>query len=97
MAFVGVRPFKEFRDSGLLWLFNTTALHPRGYALGLVWGEGANPEFDEPIGWTLLGDGLEPFVFGEDIGRFDAVERLLNEQRKHSEPGLHIDAGGRLP
>ena len=56
-------PFKEFRDSGLLWLINTTTFHPRGYAIGFVWENGASPETDEPTGWNLYGDGTEPWVF----------------------------------
>lgn len=51
------RPFAQLRDSGLLWLINRTVFHPRGFALGFVLRDG------EAIGWTLQGDGTEPWTF----------------------------------
>ena len=84
------RPFKEFRDSGLLWLMNTTALHPRGFALAFHWADGADSEVDEPIGWSLVGDGSELWTFGDAEGTpehrtldamFAGVESLLREHR----------------
>lgn len=57
--------FKQFRDLGLLWLFNTTALHPRGYALAFHWADGDDPETADPIGWSIMGDGTEPWTFGD--------------------------------
>lgn len=63
------RPFNELRDSGLLWLINRAVFHPRGYAIGLNYR--IDPERD-PIsaggdctGWTLLGDGSEPWSMGD--------------------------------
>lgn len=56
------RPFHEMRDSGLLWLINRAVFHPRGYALALHF-EGEPPELGECIGWSLLGDGAEPWIF----------------------------------
>lgn len=42
----------DIRESGLLWLINTSVLHPRGFALG--WSGD---------GHFLLGDGSEPWRF----------------------------------
>ena len=55
------RPMHELRDTGLLWLINTTALHPRGFALALHLD-------DEGLatGWSLFGDGSEPWVMPDD-------------------------------
>ncbi|MFJ4627120.1 hypothetical protein [Streptomyces sp. NPDC088847] len=44
-----VRPLDDLRTSGLLWLMNRAALHPRGLALALHYGDNGEPE-----GWTLL-------------------------------------------
>jgi hypothetical protein len=78
------RPFAEFRHSGLLWLLNTTALHPRGFALAFHWDDDADPTTDEPTGWSIIGDGTEPWTMGdhpENDACFAAVERLLNDGR----------------
>lgn len=53
------RPFADLRDAGLLWLINRTVFHPRGWALGLEMRGG------EAVGWTLLGDGVEPWTYGD--------------------------------
>jgi hypothetical protein len=80
------RSFKDFRDCGLLWLFNTSVLHPRGFALGFHWANDADPELDEPIGWSIFGDGSEPWMFADGPAApphrtidalFGAVEALL--------------------
>jgi hypothetical protein len=60
--------FKQFRDLGFLWLLNTTALHPRGYAIAFHWAAGADPEVNEPIGWSIMGDGSEPWTFVDAPG-----------------------------
>lgn len=52
------RPFSEFRTEGLLWLINTSVFHPRGYALAFHYDDEGNV-----TGWSLLGDGTEPWVF----------------------------------
>lgn len=57
------RPLAALRDSGLLWLINATTFHPRGYALALHYG---HDQGDEVIGWSLVGDGTEPFMFDDD-------------------------------
>lgn len=53
------RPFLELRDTGLLWLINRVALHPRGLSLALhVSGSG------DVLGWSLLrNDDNEPWSF----------------------------------
>lgn len=56
-----VRPFEDLRFTGLLALINVTVFHPRGYGLTLVYDDDSNP-----IGWTLQGDGREPWTFGDD-------------------------------
>lgn len=61
------RPLSDLRDTGLLWLLNRVVFHPRGYAFGLVFEETDQPlaEGGTVIGWTLSGDGSEPWSFGE--------------------------------
>lgn len=54
------RPFEELRDSGLLWLINRTVFHPRGFALALTIADDGRA-----TGWSLLGDGSEPWQYGE--------------------------------
>jgi len=74
------RAWAELRDSGLLWLINRTALHPRGFALGVRFDEGGNA-----VGWQLLGDGAEPWMFlGEDEedSCFARLEAFLDSHRR---------------
>jgi hypothetical protein len=53
------RPFAELRDTGLLWLINRLALHPRSLALALHTDETGNV-----LGWSLLvSDDGDPWVF----------------------------------
>lgn len=40
-----LRPWSDLRDSGLLWLINTTVLHPRGYAMGIAELSNANGKY----------------------------------------------------
>jgi hypothetical protein len=53
------RPFAELRDVGLLWLINRVVFHPRGYALALHF---TDMDRRECTGWSLLGDGTEPWT-----------------------------------
>ena len=77
--FLWVRPFSEIQNSGLLWLINTSLLHPRGFALALVF---ETQEGGEPIGWALYGDGTEPWSFADDAQEeFRAVQTLLGGAR----------------
>jgi hypothetical protein len=69
------KDWKEFRESGLLWLINRVVFHPRGYSIGLVF----DAEGETCIGWQLSGDGSGCFVFNPDVEpeRFDKVKELL--------------------
>lgn len=69
------RPFSELYGSGLLWLINRVAFHPRGFRLALV----ANTETGEVTGWELQGDGSEPHWFPENLdrSRFAEAEATL--------------------
>jgi len=67
------RPLDDLRTTGLLWLINTSVLHPRGYAMALHFN-------DDGIctGWSLIGDGSEPWVFADNCHEeFADVTRLL--------------------
>lgn len=88
--------FHELRTSGLLWLFNTAVLHPRGFAVGFVYPDDATAYqitagAVEPIGWQLFGDGTEPWRFDIDDATldrlFDSVQTLLAVQQ--DEPDGH--------
>lgn len=62
--------FEAMRRHGVLWYLNRVAFHPRGYALAFTYPPDADREAVvrgdvEPTGWTLLGDGAEPWTFGE--------------------------------
>ncbi len=64
----------DFRDSGLLWLINTSVLHPRGYAMAMIIDSSG-----DAIGGEIQGDGSEPWTFGETLhDQFQAVNRLLS-------------------
>lgn len=60
------RPFDELMTSGLLWFLNNDLLHPRGYALAVH-----RADDGAVTGWSLLGDGSEPWSFAPEI---DAAE-----------------------
>lgn len=64
-------------EDGLLWLINTTTLHPRGFALAY------DPETKN---LTLMGDGSEPWEFTHGMAdeKFAAVEALLQRAREHN-------------
>lgn len=87
-----VLPFKAARWTGLLWAINKVLMHPRGFALAFEFPEGATREQIEahqvdPIGWSIMGDGTEPWQFTDgldDIG-FDAFEDLLEWARRLSQ------------
>ena len=56
------RPLLELSDSGLLWLINRVAFHPRGVALALHEKDG------EVLGWSLVtATEGEPFSFPEPV------------------------------
>lgn len=56
------RPFAGLRDSGLLWLINRVVFHPRGFAFALH-----TDHAGKVTGWSLLGDGSEPWTFPRDV------------------------------
>jgi hypothetical protein len=70
-----VRPFEDLgRQTGLLWLINTSVFHPRGYALELVSKDG------KWVGWRLIGNGREPFMFlDKDPAAIDECFRRATE------------------
>lgn len=70
--------FRRLSEYGVLWLVNRAVFHPRGFALSLVYADGE----PEPYGWTIEGDGTEPWRFDEDLvedQRFEAVRDLLRQ------------------
>lgn len=72
-----VRPTRELRDSGLLWLINRVVFHPRGFALGVQVDQHGDVE-----GWRLLGDGTEVWQFnGDEDALYAAAEAELNRHR----------------
>lgn len=70
------RPFSDFRDSGLLWLVNRVVFHPRGYALALHF-QGSPPTLGECTGWSLMGDGTEPWSMDRSSEEMGAIEDRL--------------------
>ena len=68
------RPFSEMRSTGLLWLINTSVFHPRGYALGFEADEEGNV-----IGWTILGDGQEVWLFDDSENDLDNLMRSVKD------------------
>lgn len=66
---------RRFHAEGLLYLANTSVLHPRGFALTLHVDDEGNP-----IGLSVQGDGTEPWCFGDELGnvveRYHAAERI---------------------
>jgi hypothetical protein len=75
------RPFAELRDTGLLWLINRAALHPRGTALALH-TDGAG----DVTGWSLLRntDGapwsFDPATDADGYARAEATLAHLHAQ-----------------
>jgi hypothetical protein len=42
------------------------------------WSEDDDPNVDEPIGWSIVGDGTEPIYFGDPgDDEFLAIQQLL--------------------
>jgi len=78
------RPFRELmEDTGLLWLINRMVFHPRGFALALVF---ADDERHEPVGWQLVGNGTQVWVYdpaelATEAERFAAATRTFDEPR----------------
>lgn len=78
-AATAILPFEQLRDTGLLWLINTTVFHPRGYALSID----LDPDTGQARGFQLLGDGKERWGWAEDVmaaeldAKFQTVRRLM--------------------
>lgn len=74
-------PFEALREHEVLWAINRTLFHPRGYALGLSYPskdvEAINRHEIEPDGWTLYGDGTEPWQYGDSVDE-DAAFAVFN-------------------
>lgn len=66
------RPFNELRDTGLLWLINTTVFHPRGYALAFAMDDDGNA-----YGWSIVGDGSTPWQFACDDETRERLDDLF--------------------
>lgn len=63
---------------GLLWLINAAVFHPRGFALAVAPGGAL----------SLLGDGSEPWRFGDDAmvdAKFKAAEAALERARNRAQ------------
>lgn len=72
---------KKFHDDGLVWLVNTAVLHPRGLALAVHLDESG-----EAVGLSIVGEGDEPWVFGEDQVDEDLISRYVQaEARREAE------------
>lgn len=69
-----IRSFDDLRSTGLLWLINRIIFHPRGYALAFYLDDAG-----EVVGWSMLGNGTEPWRFPSDRDRanFELVERYF--------------------
>lgn len=57
----GLQEFDYLRDSGILWLINTSVFHPRGMALALDYSDDG-----DCLGWKLFKDD-EAWVFPDDL------------------------------
>lgn len=54
-------PLDDLRKYGVLWYINRVAFHPRGLSLALTVDKDRHV-----VGWSLIGDGEEPFNFEPD-------------------------------
>lgn len=69
----------NLRDSGLLWLINTSVFHPRGYALFLSIPTEEDKAEGQVESFGFWGDGTEPYSFGDSAEEeFTALERVLS-------------------
>lgn len=83
------RPFADLRDSGLLWLINTSVFHPRGLALAIRLNEAG-----VATGWELIfaGDGT-PFTY-EDSPEIDALFRAAEQTMNQAKGQKEANSGG---
>ena len=74
------RPWVDLFDTGVLWAINRTLFHPRGFGLAVE----TDAATGAVIGWSLHGDGSEPWKFEDnemEDARFAAFEALLAGRR----------------
>jgi hypothetical protein len=71
------RPLEDLRDSGLLWLINRVLFHPRGHALALHVDEEGHA-----VGWSLVGDGSEPWRYADEVEERDLLARAEQTLRE---------------
>ena len=74
---VVVMPLADLIERGMIWLLNAACLHPRGYATRLHY------DGDEVVGWSVVGDGTEPWSFDPNDAvvddRFHQLAATLSE------------------
>jgi YD repeat-containing protein len=72
------RPLETLSATGLLWLFNSEVLHPRGFALALAYNEAGLV-----VGWTMQGDGVAPMAFDAETNaeKSATVEAFFANER----------------
>lgn len=70
-------PLEHLRSSGMLWLINRVVFHPRGFALALHVDEDG-----QVTGWSISGDGTEPWNFTEidDDAGYAAATAFLHRR-----------------
>jgi hypothetical protein len=70
--------FDELRDSGILWLINTSVFHPRGMALALDYDSDGHCQ-----GWLLFKDN-EAWVFPDEDANesFDNFKKFIEKEFK---------------
>jgi hypothetical protein len=77
----------DISASGLLWYLNRVGLHPRGFALAGLYNAPRGTEDRHLIGFTLLGDGSEPWGFPDEVDDeyFARVEATFSEARRRAQ------------
>ena len=80
---------RSFRESGLLWLVNTSVMHPRGYAISVTYDKDGHP-----VGMSIEGDGSEPWCFGMDAEDSFAAH-VRTEQEREAEWSRLLNTEGR--
>lgn len=79
---MGCRSFEELISSGMLWLINRVALHPRGFALAIHIDDDK-----KAVGWSILGHGKEVWTMPEssEDEKFAAIEATLAQATRENE------------
>jgi alkylhydroperoxidase family enzyme len=71
------RPLEDLRETGLLWLINRVVFHPRGRALALHVDEEGRA-----VGWSLVGDGSEPWQYAAEADERELLARAEQTLRE---------------